>query len=268
MDITTRQESLARQLLSAFDGDAKQATNAIQHAAAIQHDKPARKRSSEIVVRVEDVSKSYKVGRNHVEALKHVSLDISKGEFVAITGTSGSGKSTLLQLIGGLDKPKTGVIEVQGQNLARLRDGRLSTFRNRTIGFVFQFFYLQPFLDLQTNIEVPAMFARTPRRQRADRSRELAHIVGLDDRLTHLPRELSGGQMQRVAIARALQNNPSILLADEPTGNLDRTNALAIFNLFRDIRDKHGTTVLVVTHDMELAEMADRCIRMGDGAIV
>lgn len=267
MDTTPSAEALARQLLAASDGDVNKAIAAVREQSEPQLVKPKYVHGDEVIVHVDNVSKSYKVGRTSVDALKGVSVDVYKGEFVAITGTSGSGKSTLLQLIGGLDKPKSGSVQVAGQDLAKLRDSKLSTFRNRTIGFVFQFFYLQPFLNLQTNIEVPAMFARTSRKLRAERSRELARIVGLDDRLKHLPRELSGGQMQRAAIARALQNSPSILLADEPTGNLDRTNALAIFNLFKDIRDKHGTTVLVVTHDMELAAMADRSIHISDGAV-
>lgn len=267
MNDTSTQKSLARQLILASGEDAGRAIQIVRQVSLEHQTRASVVRSGDVIIRVDKISKSYKVGRTQVDALNNISLDIYRGEFVAITGTSGSGKSTLLQLIGGLDKPKSGIIHVQGQNLAKLRDGRLSTFRNRTIGFVFQFFYLQPFLSLQTNIEVPGMFARTKRKVRNARSQELAHIVGLDDRLKHLPRELSGGQMQRAAIARALQNSPSILLADEPTGNLDRTNALAIFDLFKDIRDKHGTTVLVVTHDMELAGMADRSIHMSDGAI-
>lgn len=262
------QDSLARQLLVASDGNTEAAIAAVNRAAKARATQKAPVHSGEVLVRVDNVSKSYKVGRTQVDALKNVSLEIYKGEFLAITGTSGSGKSTLLQLIGGLDKPGTGTIEVQGQNLAKLSDGKLSKFRNRTIGFVFQFFYLQPFLNLQTNIEVPAMFSHTPRITRHIRSHTLARTVGLEDRLKHLPRELSGGQMQRAAIARALQNSPGILLADEPTGNLDRTNALAIFELFKSIREEQGTTVVVVTHDSELADIADRVINMSDGVIV
>lgn len=261
---------LAKQLLAAHNGNLSDAIASLRTAAELNRaaKAPARKLSDEVIVRADHVSKQYKVGRTHVDALKDVTLDIYKGEFVAITGTSGSGKSTLLHLLGGLDKPKKGTIEVAGQNLAKLRDGKLSKFRNQTIGFVFQFFYLQPFLTLQQNIEVPAMFARTKRAVRKTQSSSLAETVSLSDRLKHLPRELSGGQMQRAAIARALENKPSILLADEPTGNLDRSNALAIFELFKDIRDKQGTTVIVVTHDLELAQMADRSIHMSDGAIV
>lgn len=266
--ITPRQQSLAQQLLEEAGGDITKAIGLLKNSQLPKGKKHYKPKSNEIIAKVDGISKTYKVGKASVAALKHVSLDIYKGEFVAITGTSGSGKSTLLQLIGGLDKPNEGTISISGQNLAKLSDAKLSTFRNRTIGFIFQFFYLQPFLNLQTNIEVPAMFARTKRKTRSARSEKLAMGVGLSDRIKHLPRELSGGQMQRAAIARALQNNPSILLADEPTGNLDRTNALAIFKLFRQICDKQGTTIIVVTHDLSLAGAADRIIDMSDGAIV
>lgn len=267
--LSPRQQSLARQLLETSDGDLERAIEMLRES---QITKPVKKdytpKNSEVIAHVAGVSKSYKIGKQHVEALKNVNLDIHKGEFIAITGTSGSGKSTLLQLLGGLDKPNKGTIEITGQNLAKLRDAKLSSFRNKTIGFVFQFFYLQPFLSLQTNIEVPAMFARTKSKVRAEQSNLLAEEVGLKNRLKHLPRELSGGQMQRAAIARALQNNPSILLADEPTGNLDSANAATIFLLFRQICEKQGTTVIVVTHDLKLASLADRTIAMSDGEII
>src|SRR3981081_1169577 len=241
MKISLRQRQLSEQLLAESDGNLSEAVQALRTAQLPGAEKVYRPKSTEVIARAKQVTKRYKVGHTLVQALNDVSLDIYKGEFVAITGPSGSGKSTLLQLFGGLDKPANGSIEIAGQNLARLRDHKLSRFRNRTIGFVFQFFYLQPFLDLQTNIEVPAMFARTKSAVRRGRSKQIADMVGLGDRLRHLPREPSGGQMQRAAIARALQNNPSILLADEPTGNLDRKNALAIFDLFRSICDKQGT---------------------------
>ena len=220
------------------------------------------------ILTAEHLDKQYKVGNTLVQALRDVSISISKGEFVVLTGPSGSGKSTLLQLLGGLDRPHSGVITVAGQELSSLHDRALSAFRNRTIGFVFQFFYLQPFLDVKTNVEVPAIFTRTRRTERRERAQELLQSVGLAERWSHLPRELSGGQLQRAAIARALENNPPILLADEPTGNLDRNNAHAIFDLFRELCVKRGTTVVVVTHDLELAEHADRIIRLEDGAIV
>jgi len=259
---------LAQQLLDQTNGDLAAAIDLLRQTQQQSKASHYRPKSTEVIARFADVSKQYKVGRNHVRALNDVSIEVYKGEFLAITGTSGSGKSTLLQLLGGLDKPSQGTIEVAGQNLAKLRDAKLSDFRNQTIGFIFQFFYLQPFLRLQTNIEVPAMFGGMKSRERRARSSELAGKVGLQDRLRHLPRELSGGQMQRAAIARALLNQPRILLADEPTGNLDSANAQAIYQLFRKICDEQGTTVVVVTHDRELASLADRSIAMSDGRIV
>ncbi|HEV7952218.1 MAG TPA: ABC transporter ATP-binding protein, partial [Candidatus Saccharimonadales bacterium] len=218
-----------------------------------------------VVVDLQDVKKTYKIGRQKITALNGVSLQIRQGEFIALTGASGSGKSTLLQIIGGLDKPTEGTVIVDGADLKKMRDGKLSQFRNRTIGFVFQFFYLQPFLRVGTNLEVPGMFARTKRRVRRQNIQQLAQAVGIEDRLAHLPRELSGGQMQRAAVARALLNRPKILLADEPTGNLDSTNSKAIIELFQSIRRDFGTTIIIVTHDATIAAQADREIRLQDG---
>ncbi len=272
-----RQETTAsaeEQFLQEFDGDAAEAIKHLelklknsqkrsnfQKAQIVSPDAP-------IVIDVDAVSMRYKVGKQRISALDSLSVQICESEFVAITGPSGSGKSTLLQLIGALDKPSHGTIRIDGQTTKSLSDRRLSMFRNKTIGFVFQFFYLQPFLNLERNLEVPGMFARTKKKERKERVRELAERVGLGDRLKHLPNELSGGQMQRAAIARALLNKPRILLADEPTGNLDRENAFAIMDLFDEIRSAYGTTVVVVTHDMELAERADRIIAMQDGKVV
>lgn len=230
--------------------------------------RPLRERSGRTLVEVADLRKTYSVGGQKIRALDGVSLTIDEGEFVALVGASGSGKSTLLQLIGGLDKPSSGTVLVDGADLGRMRDGRLSTFRNRTIGFVFQFFYLQPFLQLVTNTEVPGMFAHAKRGPRRERAHQLIDAVGLSDRAKHRPREMSGGQMQRAAIARALLNQPKLLLADEPTGNLDSATGASIMDLFERIRDESGTTVVMVTHDEDMAARADRTIRLRDGRVL
>lgn len=223
---------------------------------------------AEFIIKIENVVKSYKVKDQVVVALNDLSLEIREGEFVVLNGPSGSGKSTLLQLLGGLDRPTSGNIMVDNINTSKLSDRMLSEFRARTIGFVFQSFYLQPFLRLAKNVEVPGMFAHLNRRERKKRVQELADLVGLSDRLQHFPKELSGGQIQRAAIIRALINQPKIILADEPTGNLDSQNGMAIIELLEDIRNKLGTTIIVATHDPVIAGRADRVITMKDGAIV
>lgn len=259
--------------LAAFDGDVDKAITALR-AADRAHKKhrnkhhPVISADAPVVIDISHVSKFYKPGKQKIHALQDANLQIRQGEFIAITGTSGSGKSTLLQLIGGLDKPSEGSVTVDGHDIGKLSDRRLSEFRGQTIGFVFQFFYLQPFLKLQANIEVPAMFARTNKTTRGTKAGELASAVGLEERLQHYPKELSGGQMQRAAIARALLNNPKVLLADEPTGNLDSSNSAAIIDLFEQIRKDFGTTVVIVTHDANIAARADREIEMKDGQVL
>lgn len=220
------------------------------------------------VISVRNLVKEYKIGKQKVHALRGVSVDIYEGEFVAIVGASGSGKSTLLQMIGGLDKPTSGTVEVNGERLDKMSDSKLSAFRNRAIGFVFQFFYLQPFLSLERNIEIAAMPSRMKKHDRKAGIASISEQVGLADRLNHLPRELSGGQIQRVAIARALLNHPKIILADEPTGNLDSESSKAIIGIFRQVRDEARATVVIVTHNPEIAEQADRVIEMKDGEVV
>lgn len=272
-ELTDNQRQSIQDLLRSFEGDATKAVYGLREYMANDRRKasPVKqliRRSEEVIISVKNVKKSYKIGRQKVEAVSDVSLSIHKGEFIALTGASGSGKSTLLQLIGGLDKPTDGEITVDGTSLGKMNDRKLSKFRNQTIGFVFQFFYLQPFLRVQKNIEVPAMFAGTKRSERQPLVEKISKSVGLSDRLTHLPKELSGGQMQRVAIARALLNNPKILLADEPTGNLDSSNSAAIIELFEKVRDEFGTTIIIVTHDPAIARRADREIKLKDGKIL
>lgn len=230
--------------------------------------KPFVKPEGDPLIAAKDLTKVYKNGKEKLTAVDKANFEIWQGEIVALTGASGSGKSTLLNMLGGLDKPTSGSIVINGENIAKLSDRKLSNFRNRTIGFVFQFFYMQPFLTLAQNVAVPSMIYRMSSKDRKSRVAELAEAVGLSDRLKHLPKELSGGQMQRAAIARALFNSPKIILADEPTGNLDSKNSKAVIDLFKEIRDKYGTTIIVVTHDRDVANQADREITMKDGVIV
>ena len=220
-----------------------------------------------IAIRATNVIKKYKVGKQIIRAIDDVSVDIHEGEFVALVGPSGSGKSTLLHLLGGLDKPTSGEIVVGGKNVSSMNDRQLSKFRNQTIGFVFQSFYLQPFLTLRRNIEVASMPQRMGRAERKLRIESLARQVGLYDRLSHRPHELSGGQIQRAAIARALLNRPAIILADEPTGNLDSVNSRDIISLFQQIRGQYHTTIVIATHDNEIAAQADRVIALKDGRL-
>jgi ABC-type lipoprotein export system ATPase subunit len=265
---TTRQ---LEAVLDAFGGDVEALEQALRELKATQRreEAPVADRSeAAVVVSLTDVNRRYKLGREIVGAVTAANLEIRQGEFVAITGPSGSGKSTLLNLIGGLDKPDSGTAIIGGRDLAKLSDRQLSRFRNTTVGFVFQFFYLQPFLDVRANLTVPGMFSRLPKADRAVRIAELADAVGLTDRLNHLPKELSGGQMQRAAIARALLNRPKLILADEPTGNVDRANARSIIELFAKVRDTYDTTVIIVTHDPEVAAQADRTITLRDGRII
>lgn len=264
-------DQLLSQLLDDFSGDVEAAEEALRSLSI------ARRRSSKpqkdlsnapVVVKLDHVKRHYKLGKNIVGAVNDVSLEIRQGEFVAITGPSGSGKSTLMNLIGGLDKPDSGSVIVNGQDLSKLGDRQLSRFRNTTVGFVFQFFYLQPYLDVRTNLAVPGMFSRMAPSESSSRVSELAAAVGLTDRLQHLPKELSGGQMQRAAIARALLNRPKLILADEPTGNVDRANARAIIELFGQVRDAYDTTIIIITHDPEVADVTDRIIKLRDGEIL
>lgn len=216
-------------------------------------------------IEIQNVSKIYKSGETQFKALDDISFEVKSGEFVAIFGPSGSGKSTLMHLIGGLDKPTSGTISVGGQNLNNMNDRQLARYRNEKVGFVFQTFNLLQGTSTLNNVILPLIYSR----QRVDRkvkATEILNEVGLGEKLKNKPNQLSGGEQQRVSIARALVNDPEIILADEPTGNLDSKNGLAIFELLGDLNQK-GKTVIVVTHEETLAEKADRIIRVIDGRV-
>ncbi|MGE0705561.1 MAG: ABC transporter ATP-binding protein [Vicinamibacterales bacterium] len=207
-------------------------------------------------------------GRRQVTALDEVSLSIPKGEIVSIIGPSGSGKSTLLNLIGGLDRPSSGEVRIAGKTLGGLSDDELTKVRRDTIGFIFQFFNLLPTLSAIENVGLPLHLRGWSRRKVQERATELLQLVQLGHRLEHLPEEMSGGERQRVAIARALSIYPPVLLADEPTGNLDTTTGAEILALVRDLHSRLGTTIVIVTHDLKVAETCDRTIILRDGRIV
>ena len=221
----------------------------------------------EPLIRTEGLVRRYRMGRETVEALRSVDLVIQRGEYAAITGPSGSGKSTLMNILGCLDTPDAGSYWLNGQRVSAMRDNQLAHVRNREIGFVFQSFALLPRATALQNVELPLLYARVQRRDRARRAGEALARVGLADRARHRPAELSGGQRQRVAIARALVTNPSLLLADEPTGNLDTTTGEEILALFDELH-RAGNTVVVVTHEAEVAARAQRILRVLDGRIV
>ena len=220
-----------------------------------------------IVVEARDLARDYDFGEERVHALRGVSFDIADGDYVAIVGPSGCGKSTLLNLLGAIDKPTSGAVKIRGKAANGMRDREATEFRLRNIGFVFQRFYLMPTLSARENIELPMSEAGLKAAERATRARELLAYVGLSHREKHRPSQLSGGEQQRVAIARALANNPALLLADEPTGELDAKTGAEIISLFGKL-NQDGTTIVVVTHDEDLASSAKRKIHMRDGVIV
>ena len=221
---------------------------------------------SEKIIEIKDVAKHYKVGTQIVKALKSITLDINKNEYLALMGPSGSGKSTLMNSLGCLDTPTKGQYILNNQDVSKLTDNELAEIRNKEIGFVFQTFNLMPRSTALENVMLPLVYAGFSKSERKERALEVLEQVDLSDRVTHRPNELSGGQRQRVAVARALVNNPSIILADEPTGNLDSKTSIEIMALFEKIH-KNGNTVIVVTHEEDIAKHTHRIIRLRDGLI-
>lgn len=217
------------------------------------------------VVRVESLNKYYGKGNTRVEALRDVSLSINQGEFVAVVGASGSGKSTLLHLLGGVDRPTAGKVFVDGIDIYGLSEKELAIFRRRKVGFIFQFYNLVPVLTAEENMSLPLLLDQKAINKK--HFNELIEILGLNDRLEHLPNQLSGGQQQRVSIGRALAYNPSIVLADEPTGNLDSKNSKEIIDLLKISVKKYNQTLILITHDLNIAAQADRVITLEDGYI-
>lgn len=218
------------------------------------------------ILKVENLNKTYGKGENIVEALKNINFSVNKGEFVAIVGASGSGKSTLLHLLGGLDRPTGGKVIIDGESIYDYKEEKLAIFRRRKIGFIFQFFNLIPVLDVEENVSLPALLDN----DKVDKKYldEIIEILGLTERKSHLPSELSGGQQQRVSIGRALLNKPSIILADEPTGNLDSKNSKEVIELLKFTARKYNQTLILITHDINIASMADRIVTIEDGEIV
>lgn len=220
------------------------------------------------MIAIRGLSKSYQMGRNEVRALTGLDIDVAQGAFLSVMGPSGSGKSTLLNLIGGLDRPTSGSLRVGDSDLSALDENALAAYRCRTVGFIFQSFNLIGTMTALQNVEFPMLFAQVSRDERRRRARYLLEAVGLGSRLEHKPTELSGGEQQRVAVARALANLPAILLADEPTGNLDSHTGAEIMNLLTRARTEGRLTLLLVTHDPDVAAFADEIVHMKDGRII
>ena len=220
------------------------------------------------IIELMGIRKSFYIGTaNELEVLKGIELNVYEGEFVAIVGASGSGKSTLMNIIGSLDRPTAGKYVLDELVVTEAKDGELSSIRNRKIGFVFQTYNLIAKTTALKNVEMPMLYAGIPRKQRVDRAKELLTLVGMQDRMKHLPEELSGGQKQRVAIARAMANDPSIILADEPTGALDSETGRMVMDIFHQLHREQGKTIILITHSPELAEETERIITIKDGLI-
>ncbi len=220
------------------------------------------------IIETRDLVKEYPQGDTALRVLNKVNLTVTEAEFMAVMGPSGSGKSTLLNMIGALDKPTSGKVYIKGTDLSTLNDNQLAELRNREIGFVFQFFNLVSRMSALSNVELPMSIAGAPRSERRERATKLLEMVGLGPRMDHKPTELSGGEQQRVAIARALVNDPSVLLCDEVTGNLDSKTGDDIMHLLRDLNKEQGKTFVLITHDPVVAQSTDRLIQLHDGAIV
>ncbi|MEM5827939.1 MAG: ABC transporter ATP-binding protein [Candidatus Aenigmatarchaeota archaeon] len=220
------------------------------------------------IIKLIDVWKSYKIGDSEITVLKGINLKVKEGEFISLLGPSGSGKSTLLHIIGCLDKPTKGKVIIDGKDVSKLNDNELALLRREKIGFVFQFYFLFPYLNAIENVMLPMLLAGKSKREAEERAKELLEKVGLEkSRFYNKPNQLSGGQQQKVAIARALANNPKILLADEPTGNLDSKSAEEVMNIFKKI-NRDGTTIIMVTHNIELTKYSNRVIRIKDGKLL
>jgi putative ABC transport system ATP-binding protein len=220
------------------------------------------------LIDIQDLSKVYERGRQKVEVLHGVDLKIEEGDFLALMGPSGSGKTTLLNLIGGLDTPTGGSISVAGERIDQLGAGQLARWRAAHVGFVFQFYNLMPMLSAQRNVELPLLLTKLSGKQRAQNAAIALQLVGLADRASHKPSELSGGQQQRVAIARAIVSDPTLLVCDEPTGDLDRQSAEEILGLLRELNREHGKTIVMVTHDPKAAEYANHTLHLDKGTLV
>jgi len=229
---------------------------------------PQNEAGGESLIVVRDLDKRYARGSEVIDVLQGLNLDVKKGEFVAFMGPSGSGKTTLLNLLGGLDVPTSGSVTVAGDEITHLSRKRLTEWRARHVGFVFQMYNLLPVLTAARNVELPLLLTRLSRAERAARVETALRLVGLQDRISHYPRQLSGGQLQRVAIARAIIADPTFLLCDEPTGDLDRKSAEEILDLIQALVSDHGKTVLMVTHDPRAAERAGRSLHLDKGALV